>query len=95
VNDTYGHLAGDAVLRETTQRMMASVGPYDTVGRYGGEEFLIVVPSSDAMGALGLSERIRRATTSPVPADALCRRSCRVRNFLHRLGGLVRANLAV
>jgi len=60
--DTYGHLAGDAMLRETTQRMMASVRPYDTVGRYGGEEFLIVVPSSDAMGALGLSERIRRAS---------------------------------
>ena len=42
--DTYGHLAGDAMLRETTQRMMASVRPYDTVGRYGGEEFLIVAP---------------------------------------------------
>jgi two-component system, cell cycle response regulator len=60
--DTYGALGGDAMLRETTQPMMASLRPYDTVGRYGGEEFLIVVPSSDAMGALGLSERIRRAS---------------------------------
>ncbi|MFY9804802.1 MAG: diguanylate cyclase [Candidatus Acidiferrales bacterium] len=71
VNDTYGHQVGDAVLRETTQRMMASVRPYDTVGRYGGEEFLIVVPSSDAMGALGLSERIRRAIEAkPIVADS-------------------------
>jgi diguanylate cyclase (GGDEF)-like protein len=41
--------------------MMACVRPYDSVGRYGGEEFLIVVPSSDAMGTLGLAERIRGA----------------------------------
>jgi two-component system, cell cycle response regulator len=61
VNDTYGHLAGDDVLREAAQRMMACVRPYDSVGRYGGEEFLIVVPSSDAMGTMGLAERIRRA----------------------------------
>jgi diguanylate cyclase (GGDEF)-like protein len=49
------------VLREAAQRMMGCVRPYDSVGRYGGEEFLIVVPSSDAMGTLGLAERIRRA----------------------------------
>jgi two-component system cell cycle response regulator len=61
VNDTYGHLAGDDVLRQAAQRMMACVRPYDSVGRYGGEEFLIVVPSSDAMGTMGLAERIRRA----------------------------------
>jgi diguanylate cyclase (GGDEF)-like protein len=40
---------------------MACVRPYDSVGRYGGEEFLIVVPSSDAMGTMGLAERIRRS----------------------------------
>ena len=61
VNDTYGHLAGDDVLREAAQRMMGCVRPYDSVGRYGGEEFLIVVPSSDAMGTMGLAERMRRA----------------------------------
>jgi two-component system cell cycle response regulator len=61
VNDTYGHLAGDDVLREAAQRMMGCVRPYDSVGRYGGEEFLIVVPSSDARGTLGLAERIRLA----------------------------------
>jgi two-component system, cell cycle response regulator len=61
VNDQYGHLCGDSVLQEATRRVTQCVRPYDTVGRYGGEEFLIVVPSSDAMGTLGLAERIRKA----------------------------------
>jgi len=64
VNDTYGHLCGDAVLKEIAQRISSCVRPYDTVGRYGGEEFLIVVPSSDALGALGLAERVRQAIES-------------------------------
>jgi two-component system cell cycle response regulator len=61
INDTHGHLAGDAVLKETSRRMVACVRPYDTVGRYGGEEFLIVAPASDGPGTLGLAERIRQA----------------------------------
>jgi len=61
VNDTYGHLAGDAVLRESARRITNCVRPYDTVGRYGGEEFLIVVPSCDAEGAFALAERVRVA----------------------------------
>lgn len=59
VNDTYGHLAGDAVLREAARRMQASVRNYDAVGRYGGEEFLIVLPGSLEMSALQLAERLR------------------------------------
>ncbi len=71
VNDTYGHLCGDSVLREAAHRMVSSVRPYDTVGRYGGEEFLIVVPSSDATGSLKLAERIRDAFQSvPFATDA-------------------------
>ncbi len=67
VNDTYGHLSGDAVLKEAARRMAHCVRSYDTVGRYGGEEFLILVPSADASGALGLAERIREALrSSPV-----------------------------
>ena len=70
VNDTYGHLAGDAVLQEVARRMTSCIRPYDCVGRYGGEEFLIVVPSSDAMGAIGLAERIRRdIEAKPVLAE--------------------------
>lgn len=61
VNDTRGHPCGDAVLQEAAHRMSASIRAYDTVGRYGGEEFLIVVPASDSLGTLGLAERIRLA----------------------------------
>ncbi len=71
VNDTLGHLAGDAVLKEAARRMKLAVRPYDTVGRYGGEEFLVVVPSSDGEGALALAERIREAIqATPVTTQA-------------------------
>jgi diguanylate cyclase (GGDEF)-like protein len=61
VNDTYGHLAGDAVLREAARRMKSSVRPYDSIGRYGGEEFLIVLPGCDAPTAQAQAERLREA----------------------------------
>ncbi len=61
VNDLHGHICGDDALREIASAMKESVRPYDTVGRYGGEEFLIVVPEADADAALGVAERIRRA----------------------------------
>ncbi len=44
INDTYGHLAGDAVLREVSRRFQLSVRAYDSVGRYGGEELLLIMP---------------------------------------------------
>jgi two-component system cell cycle response regulator len=61
VNDTYGHMAGDAVLREAAKRMLSLVRPYDAIGRYGGEEFLIIVPGCDAQGVLAVTDRIRSA----------------------------------
>jgi two-component system, cell cycle response regulator len=64
INDTYGHLCGDAVLKEAVRRVTHCVRPYDTVGRYGGEEFLIVAPSSDGSGILVLAERIRKELQS-------------------------------
>jgi len=59
VNDNYGHLAGDAVLRELAKRIDSSLRSYDSVGRYGGEEFIILIPSSDGAGAAELAERLR------------------------------------
>jgi len=61
INETYGHLAGDAVLREAARRLRSIVRPYDTAGRYGAEEFLIVAPGCDAANALSQAERIRNA----------------------------------
>jgi two-component system cell cycle response regulator len=64
INDTYGHLCGDATLQEAARRMISSVRAYDAVGRYGGEEFLIVVPAADSAATLAVAERIRRAFES-------------------------------
>ncbi len=59
INDRFGHAAGDGVLRETARRIRAVVRPYDTVGRYTGEAFLVVVPSCDAKAALTQADRLR------------------------------------
>ncbi len=59
VNDTHGHLAGDAVLREAARRMQLCLRSYDLVGRYGGEEFLVVLPGSSGANAVELAERLR------------------------------------
>lgn len=59
INDTHGHFAGDAVLRETAARLRANMRPYDQVGRYGGEEFLVVLPNCDLDQASHQAERMR------------------------------------
>ena len=61
VNDTRGHMAGDAVLREAARRMKSATRQYDAPGRYGGEEFLIVLPGCGARDARAQAERIREA----------------------------------
>jgi diguanylate cyclase (GGDEF)-like protein len=60
VNDTYGHMAGDVVLRATADRMLSLFRSYDAVGRYGGEEFVIVLPGCDGKRAAGVAERLRK-----------------------------------
>jgi two-component system, cell cycle response regulator len=71
VNDTYGHLAGDAVLREVSRRMQTSVRPYDAVGRYGGEEFLILLPGCNGSETQKKADRLREAIVrEPVETPA-------------------------
>ena len=71
VNDTYGHLVGDQVLREVARRLLQSVRSYDFVGRYGGEEFLTVLNNCDPNAAFARAEQIRKCIcTRPVHTDA-------------------------
>jgi two-component system cell cycle response regulator len=71
INDTYGHLAGDAVLREVTRRMQTEVRAYDAVGRYGGEEFLILLPGCNSTETGQKAERLRNVILQvPVTTSA-------------------------
>ncbi|MEM7172280.1 MAG: PleD family two-component system response regulator [Pseudomonadota bacterium] len=59
VNDNYGHVAGDIVLKELTNRVASGMRDSDMVARYGGEEFVVVMPSTDRDVALSVAERLR------------------------------------
>ena len=59
VNDTYGHQAGDVVLQEVVKRSLGALRPYDVFGRFGGEEFLIVITAADTVKAAAVFERVR------------------------------------
>lgn len=61
VNDQYGHLTGDMVLREVGRVITQSTREIDIAGRYGGEEFCVILPDTDKTGALQVAERIRSA----------------------------------
>ena len=61
VNDQYGHLAGDETIRSVCRVLATSLRTSDLLGRYGGEEFMVIVPQTDGMGAIMLAERLRRA----------------------------------
>jgi diguanylate cyclase (GGDEF)-like protein len=59
INDTFGHYIGDRVLQETTRVLRATLRQYDAVGRFGGEEFLLLLPDTSLEGAMILAERCR------------------------------------
>jgi diguanylate cyclase (GGDEF)-like protein len=61
INDRFGHLVGDQVLRRVVDRVRQCLRPTDMIGRYGGEEFVLLIQGIDATGAAGLVERIRGA----------------------------------
>ena len=71
INDTYGHRVGDVVLRFTASALKSQLRQYDFVGRFGGEEFLVLLPGCDAAAARAVGERMRecienqRATVGP------------------------------
>lgn len=75
VNDSYGHIFGDSVLRHVAHLLSTHVRPYDAVGRYGGEEFLIVLPGCSPSDAVAIAERARKVvaenpivtSSGPVP----------------------------
>ena len=66
LNDTYGHLGGDLVLIETAKTITKLLRLGDLFGRYGGEEFAIILPNTDKIGALDVAERIRLAISKNV-----------------------------
>lgn len=70
INDAHGHLAGDAALREVARRMIASTRPYDSVGRYGGEEFIVVLPGTNLHSSGLIAERLRASfSDNPLKTD--------------------------
>lgn len=70
INDNYGHAVGDQVLIEVAARLRATVRETDEPGRWGGEEFLVLLPNTDAHGGWELAERIRQAMAGRPFAEA-------------------------
>jgi diguanylate cyclase (GGDEF)-like protein len=64
INDTYGHLAGDKVLQAVAAKLKSALRSYDTIGRYGGEEFLVVSPGCDEETILRRAEHLRASIAS-------------------------------
>jgi two-component system cell cycle response regulator len=71
INDTHGHLVGDEVLIEASQRLIAATREVDTIARYGGEEFVLLLPQTDPDGARNVAEKVRaELAEKPVETDA-------------------------
>jgi diguanylate cyclase (GGDEF)-like protein len=61
INDDFGHQVGDSVLKEIYARLEESLRPYDFVGRFGGDEFIMALPGTDAEGGVAVAERLRES----------------------------------
>lgn len=68
VNDTYGHRAGDMVLREVVRRSKIELRPYDVLGRYGGEEFMVLLPGCELRAGAVVADRLRKALANEAVA---------------------------
>jgi len=95
INDSYGHQTGDAVLREVAGRMVVSVRNYDYVGRYGGEEFLIVLTECTTSDLIATAERMRvcvlespiETEVGPIPVTVSIGLAARAANAAVQLTG--------
>jgi diguanylate cyclase (GGDEF)-like protein len=70
VNDRFGHLMGDAVLREAVGRMQRAVGDAGLLGRYGGEEFVVLLPGAGQAEAMNVAQRLKQAIGEPFAAES-------------------------
>ena len=85
VNDTYGHDAGDEVLREFARRIAANVRGIDLACRYGGEEFVVVMPDTDIAYAYAVAERLRKSIeTTPIEDQPRARQALHHHQHRHR-----------
>jgi diguanylate cyclase (GGDEF)-like protein len=86
VNDTYGHVAGDAVLKAVADAISKEVRDYDSVGRFGGEEFVVLLPGMTERDGLGVAERIRHAVTQLVVEAPVEGQTTTIRNLSASIG---------
>ena len=82
INDSFGHAAGDAMLREVSRLLISLARQGDTVARWGGEEFLVVLPETDLAGAQRFAERLRRTIESHAVGEMKTSASCGVSTML-------------
>jgi diguanylate cyclase (GGDEF)-like protein len=84
-NDRYGHLAGDACLRQVAQAMAQSLRqPVDFIARYGGEEFVAILPGADAQVAKQVAERVRQGV-----------QTCAIEHLSSKAASVVTASIGV
>jgi diguanylate cyclase (GGDEF)-like protein len=82
INDSFGHAAGDVMLRAVSRLLISLARQGDTVARWGGEEFVVVLPETDLAGAQRFAERLRRAIEAQTVGDMQTSASCGVATML-------------